>query len=63
MEEERKKPDVSYDIEKVRIIVMHFFRLSQRRSGHEITPETEAYLKEIGLKEQTKHFKDNFTII
>lgn len=48
--EDRTKSVVAYDIEKVRIIVMHFVRLSQRRCGHEITAETKVYLKEIGLK-------------
>ena len=61
--EDRNKTFVAYDIDKVRIIVMHFVRLSQRMRGLEITADTKAYLKEIGLKLETKIFIDNFSII
>jgi hypothetical protein len=60
--EEETKTDVSYDIEKVKIIVLHFLRITIW-SRHQLKSETVAYFEEIGLKEQMKYLIDNYRII
>jgi hypothetical protein len=53
---DQTKTDISYDIEKQKIVAMHFFKFSIE-SGKKLEPETLAYFEEIGLNKQILNFE------
>jgi hypothetical protein len=55
-EKDQTKTDISYDIKKVKIIALHFFRLSGS-DLKKLEPETLAYFEEIGLSKKILNLK------
>ncbi len=58
-----KKENVSYDIEKVKFIVLHLLNFSSLKLHYIISSDKELLLKKLGIWDDYRLFKENFSLI